>query len=169
MQDKMKTSTIFVQVVERPARKLILKRGTKAEDYFSYCAEVSCDVWDVLKNIQEALYEPIGMWLPENLRLPGTSVYCQGVEVSSNYAGTIPEGFEVIDLPPCKVMVFQGEPYDDAQFQEAIGNFWEAIKNYDPGLHGFCWADEDGPRFQLEPRGQRGYIEGRPVRIANQR
>jgi hypothetical protein len=26
------------------------------------------------------------------------------------------------------------------------------------------WADEDGPRFQLEPQGYRGYIEARPVR-----
>jgi AraC family transcriptional regulator len=29
---------------------------------------------------------------------------------------------------------------------------------------GFTRADEDGLRFQLEPQGYRGYIEGRPVR-----
>ena len=38
------------------------------------------------------------------------------------------------------------------------------MKNYQPELYGFRWADEDGPRFQLEPQGYRGYIEGRPVR-----
>jgi AraC family transcriptional regulator len=37
-------STVFVQVVERPARKLILKRGLKATHYFEYCEEVGCDV-----------------------------------------------------------------------------------------------------------------------------
>jgi len=38
------------------------------------------------------------------------------------------------------------------------------MKSYDPKLYGFEWADEDGPRFQLEPQGYRGYIEARPVR-----
>ena len=116
--ETLKTSTIFVQVVERPARKLILKRGIKAEDYFAYCEEVGCEVWDVLTGIQQALYEPIGMWLPENLRAPGTSMYAQGVEMPLDYAGAIPEGFDCIELPPCKMMIFQGQPYDDANFEQ---------------------------------------------------
>jgi AraC family transcriptional regulator len=164
MSETMKASTIFVQVVDRPARKLILKRGVKAADYYAYCEEVGCEVWDVLTGIQQALYEPIGMWLPENLRKPGTSVYTQGVEMPADYAGPVPEGFELIDLPPCKMMIFQGQPYDDADFEEAIGSLWETVKHYKPELYGFRWADEDGPRFQLEPQGYRGYIEGRPVR-----
>ena len=43
-----KANSIFVQVVDRPARKLILKRGIKAEDYYAYCEEVGCEIWDVL-------------------------------------------------------------------------------------------------------------------------
>jgi AraC family transcriptional regulator len=164
MSETPKTSSIFVQVVDRPARKLILKRGVKAADYYAYCEEVGCEVWDVLTGIQQALYEPIGMWLPENLRRPGSSTYAQGVEMPLEYAGPIPEGFELIELPPCKMMIFQGEPYNDADFEQAIGSLWETIKNYKPELYGFHWADEDGPRFQLEPQGYRGYIEGRPVR-----
>ena len=31
-------------------------------------------------------------------------------------------------------------------------------------LIGYAWADADAPRFQLEPMGYGGYIEGRPVR-----
>ncbi|MCL2254077.1 MAG: AraC family transcriptional regulator, partial [Lachnospiraceae bacterium] len=31
------TTVIFTQIIERPARKLILKRGVKADEYFSYC------------------------------------------------------------------------------------------------------------------------------------
>ncbi|PNT93237.1 AraC family transcriptional regulator [Clostridium thermosuccinogenes] len=161
------TNTVFVQVIERPARKLILKRGVKATHYFEYCEEVGCDVWSVLCSIKEAIYEPIGMWLPENLRKPGTSIYAQGVEVPEDYSGEVPEGFEIIDLPPCKMMVFQGQPYEDDKFQEAIGDLWEAMKNYNPEIYGFRWADEDGPRFQLAPMGYRGYIEARPVRQLN--
>jgi len=164
MSESMKSNTIFVQVVERPARKLILKRGVKATDYFAYCEEVGCDVWDALTSIKESLYEPIGMWLPENLRSPDTSEYAQGVEVPIDYADPIPEGFECIELPPCKMMIFQGQPYDDAHFEKAIVSLWETMKDYNPEIYGFRWADEDGPRFQLEPQGYRGYIEGRPVR-----
>lgn len=164
MKQESNTNTVFVQVVDRPARKLILMRGIKASHYFEYCEEVGCGVWGVLSSIKEALYEPIGMWMPENMRKSGTSVYAQGVEVPIDYSGEIPEGFDIIDLPPCKMMVFQGEPYDDEKFEDAISELWEEMKTYNPEIYGFVWADEDGPRFQLVPMGYRGYIEARPVR-----
>jgi len=163
---------VFVQVIDRPARKLILKRGVKARHYGEYCDEVGgeeaweVEVWEVFCSVKEALYEPIGMWMPENLRKPGTSFYTQGVEVPADYAGEIPAGFELVDLPPCKMMVFQGPPYDEGEPQmgEAIGLIQHAIGTYDPKIYGFEWADNDGPRFQLAPMGYRGYIEARPVR-----
>lgn len=167
MTEPQKTNTIFVQVVERPSRKLILKRGVKAADYFAYCEEVGCEVWDVLTGIKKALNEPMGLWLPKNLVKPGTSTYAQGVEMPEDYSGPIPEGFDIITLPPCKMMIFQGQPYDDKDFEAAITSLWETIKNYKPEIYGFKWADEDAPRFQLEPQGYRGYIEGRPVRPLN--
>jgi hypothetical protein len=168
MAEKKSTNTVFVQVVERPARKLILKRGIKATHYFEYCEEVGCDVWGMLSSIKEAIYEPAGMWLPSNLIKPGTSKYIQGVEVSLDYSGEIPDGFEIIDLPACKMMVFQGEPYDDEIFGEAIEELWAVMKKYNPQTYGFEWADNDAPRFQLEPQGYRGYIEARPVKLLNQ-
>lgn len=161
------TNTVFVQVVERPARKLILKRGQKAAHYFEYCDEVGCDVWQILSDVKEAIYEPIGMWLPENMIKPDTSRYVQGVEVPHDYSGDIPEGFEMIDLEPCKMMVFQGQPFEDDKFEEAIGQLWEIMKSYNPEVYGFQWADETAPRFQLAPMGYRGYIEARPVKQLN--
>jgi AraC-like DNA-binding protein len=167
MAEKAKTNTVFVQVVDRPERKLILRRGKKAADYFEYCQELGCDVWDELGKINDALYEPIGMWLPPNLIREGTSVYAMGVEMPADYKGPVPAGCEMIMLPACKMMVFQGMPYDDADFEEAIGNIWDLMKIYDPKIYGFEWADSDGPRFQLSPMGYRGYIEARPVRQLN--
>jgi AraC family transcriptional regulator len=38
------------------------------------------------------------------------------------------------------------------------------MKTFSPELYGFEWADEEAPRFQMEPQGYRGYIEARPVR-----
>lgn len=162
--ESMQTSVVFTQVIERPARKVILKRGVKATDYFEYCGEVGCDVWGVLISVKGALYESIGMWLPQKLRAPGTSEYCQGVEVPADYTGPVPEGYDLQDLAPCKYLVFQGEPFEDEQFEEAITAVWEAIDRFDPRRFGWEWASEDGPRFQLEPRGDRGYIEARPVK-----
>lgn len=167
MDKQVNANTVFVQVVDRPQRKLIIKRGEKAKDYFAYCEEVGCDVWGILSSVKEALNEPMGLWLPNNLVKPGTSVYVQGVEVPKDYKGEVPEGFDLIDLKPCKMMIFQGAPYDDEVFMEEIAELWRVIKEYDPTLYGFEWADDDGPRFQLEPQGYRGYIEGKPVRLIN--
>lgn len=157
-------ATVFVQAVDRPARKALVRRGVAADEYFGYCEEVGCDVWGVLCSVKEALYEPVGMWLPEGMRRPGTSEYVQGVEVPADYAGEVPEGFELIDLPPCRLLVFQGPPFRDEDYGEAIGALGDAMERYQPELYGFRWADEDGPRIQLEPQGYRGYVEARPVR-----
>lgn len=162
--DSDSAKTVFVQVVERPARKMILKRGVKATEYFEYCNEVGCDIWGILVSIKEALYEPVGVWLPSEMIPKGTSIYAQGVEVPADYSGQIPEGFDSIDLKPCKMMIFQGPPFNDAEFETAIHSLWNVMKSYDPEFYGFEWADQDAPRFQMEPKGYCGYIEGRPVR-----
>ncbi len=41
----------------------------------------------------------------------------------------------------------------------------KSIEEYDPTPFGFRWADDKAPSFQYEPRGERGYIEGRPVEL----
>jgi AraC family transcriptional regulator len=137
MDEKVNARTVFVQVIERPARKVLLKRGVNATEYFAYCEEVGCDVWSMLSSVKEALYEPIGMWLPKHLIKEGTSQYVQGVEVPLNYNNSIPEGYELIELPPCKMMVFQGEAYNDDDFMEAIDEVWEHIEKFDPSVYGY--------------------------------
>jgi len=169
------TKTVFVQVVERPERQIMVKRGVKATDYYTYCNEAGdkggCEaserIWGVLSSVKEALYEPIGMWLPPKMIPEGTSKYVQGVELPLDYHKPLPEGYEMITAPPCKMMVFQGQPYKDEDYEEAISDIWELMKTYNPKLYGYEWADEDAPRFQLSPMGYRGYIEARPVRPVN--
>jgi AraC-like DNA-binding protein len=164
------TTVIFTQIVERPARKLILKRSKNATEYFEYCEEVGCGnsnnskPWEYLVTIKEALYEPVGVWLPDNMRPAGTGVYAHGVEVPVEYAGGVPEGFDVIDLEPCKLIVFQGEPYKDEDFEEAVLGCMRLNEKFNPEVYGYCYADDIAPRMQLEPWGWRGYIEMRPVR-----
>ncbi len=161
--DVSNIQTIFVQAVRRPERLCILKRGKSAEDYFPYCQEVSCDVWGILLSMQSLCGEPVAMWLPEKYRAPGTSVYVQGVEVGTDDPGIVPEGFDVIRLPEAEYLQFQGPPFREEDYCEAIRTVQTAMDRYDPSVIGCRWDDEN-PRIQLEPRGRRGYIELRAIR-----
>ena len=154
--------SVFLQIIAKPARKVILKRGIQAEDYFPYCEEVGCDVWGVLTSMDSLCGEPVCLWLPAAYWRPGTSTYVQGVEVEADYAGPIPDGFEVIDLPQAEYLMFQGEPFQEEDYCQAIQAVQQAMARYDPTLLGYQW-DDDNPRIQLEPRGDRGYIELRAI------
>ena len=154
---------VFIQVIEKPERKVIIKRGKEATDYFKYCEEVGCDVWGLLSSIKSICGEPVCLWLPKKYIKENTSEYVQGVEVPMDYTGQIPEGFDVIELPKFKYIMFQGEPFEEENFCEAIGQVCDAIKKYNPNINGFNW-DDDNPRIQLEPIGTRGYIELHPIK-----
>lgn len=155
--------SIFVQLMRKPERKVILKRGVQAEDYFPYCEEVGCDVWGILTSMDSLCGEPVCLWLPEAYKKPNTSTYVQGVEVETSYDGAIPEGFDVITLPEAEYLSFQGEPFREEDYCNAISAVQSAMQKYDPSLIGYEW-DDANPRIQLEPRGDRGYIELRAVR-----
>lgn len=158
----MKTNNIFIQVIHKPARKVLCKRGIKAEDYFPYCEEVGCDVWGMLLSMDSLCGEPVSLWLPQQYKKPGTSTYVQGVEVDTDYHGAVPEGFDVIDLPEADYLMFQGEPFAEEDYCDAITAVQQAMDGYDPAVIGYVW-DDSNPRIQLEPRGNRGYIELRAI------
>ena len=158
----MANQNVFIQVIHKPRRKVIMKRGIKADNYFDYCGEVGCDVWGMLLSMDSLCGEPVCLWLPEQYKLAETSTYVQGVEVAEDYDGVIPEGFDVITLPDADYLMFQGEPFDEEDYCDAIFAVQNAMNRYDPTVIGYCW-DDLSPRIQLEPRGERGYIEMRAV------
>ena len=162
-KDMSEVKSVFVQVIEKPERKVIIKRGKEATEYFKYSEEVGCDVWGLLCSMKSICGEPVCLWLPQKYIAEGTSEYVQGVEVAMDYSGEIPEGFDVIELPKCKYIMFQGEPFEEEDFCEAIEEVWSAVKKYNPTAIGYKW-DDSNPRIQLEPIGTRGYIELHPVK-----
>lgn len=161
--DMENIQNIFVQVIRKPERKVIIKRGTKAEDYFEYCGEVSCDIWGTLMSMDSLCEEPVCLWLPEAYQKPNTSTYVQGVEVELNYNAKIPDGFEVITLPEAEYLVVQGEPFKEEDYAQAILSVQYSLNHYDPTVIGYEW-DDSNPRIQLEPRGERGYIELKAIK-----
>ena len=162
-KDMSEVKSVFVQVIEKPERKVIIKRGKEATEYFKYSEEVGCDVWGLLCSMKSICGEPVCLWLPSQHILPGTSEYVQGVEVSTDYSGQIPDGFDVVELPKCKYLMFQGEPFEEENFEEAIKEIRAAIEKYNPSSIGYTW-DKANPRIQLEPIGARGYIELHPIK-----
>ena len=161
--DMENLQSVFVQVIHKPERLCVIKRGVSAEEYFSYCEEVGCDVWGILMSMDSLCGEPVCLWLPEHYRKPNTSAYVQGVEVLPGSDVKIPEGFDSILLPEADYLAFQGEPFREEDFGEAILAVERAMDRYDPKLIGYEW-DDSNPRIQLEPRGERGYIELRAVK-----
>ncbi len=153
---------VFIQQIHKPARKAIIKRGKKADEYFAYCEEVGCDVWGMLTSMDSLCGEPVCLWLTEKYRKPDTSVYVQGVEVPADFSGEIPDGFDVLDLPECDYLMFQGEPFKEEDYCEAIMAVKQSMEKYEPSVIGFKW-NNDEPRIQFEPIGERGYIELKAV------
>ncbi|NLG04638.1 MAG: helix-turn-helix domain-containing protein [Clostridia bacterium] len=155
-------TNVFIQIIHKPERKVIIKRARTAADYFEYCEEVGCEVWGLLCSINSISGEPVCLWLPEEYREPDTGEYVQGVEVPLDYQEEIPEGFDTITLPEADYMLFQGEPFREEEYCAAIEGVQEAIKRFNPLSKGYRF-DSTNPRIQLEPIGMRGYMELLPV------
>ena len=152
------TRKVTVQKIHKEARTVIIKRGRNATDYWSYCEEIGCDVWGLLKSIKSISGEPVCLWLPEKYRRPVTNEYVQGVEVESNYSGRTPDGFDMLELPEADYLLFRSDPYQDEEYGSAILDVEKVISEYDFQKNGYR-RDESNPRIQLEPIGTRGYIE----------
>lgn len=152
-----------ITMLHKPLRGCLIRRGVKAAHYFDYCEEVGCDIWDTLVALAGPEEEPVCLWLPQTFVAPGTSVYVQGVEVPADYDGPVPNGFDLITLPEADYLRFQGEPFVEETFGQAIEEVWAAMERFDPAIMDCEWDDEN-PRIQLEPRCERGYVEMRAVR-----
>ena len=124
----MGARNVFIQVIDKPKRKVIIKRGKTATEYMKYCEEVGCDIWGLLVSMKSLCGEPVCLWLPEPYIKPGTSQYVQGVEVAEDYTGEIPDGFDVIELPKAQYLMFQGEPFQEEDYQQAIAEMYDSIE-----------------------------------------
>ena len=121
----LESITIFTQVIDRPQRKFLYLKGKVATEYYAYCEEVGCDIWGRLLEIKPALYEPVGAWLPENLRPENCSRYVQGVEVAMEFPDEKAMDLDCMILGASKYLVFHTVPYEcdeeDKNMMETIG------------------------------------------------
>lgn len=149
---------VFVRLVEKPARNVVIKRGVHAADYFAYCEEVGCDVWGLLRSIRGLGASRSVSGCPTLISRPAPPAMCRASRWRRGRRSRRPEGFDVIRLPAAEYLMFQGEPFAEEDYCQAIEEVQAAMKKFDPSGMGYVW-DESNPRIQLEPFGVRGYIE----------
>ena len=149
--------TVTVFAITRPACRMLLKRGIRANDYFSYCDEVGCDIWDILQAAPNRLDEAALVNLPPALIKEGTSSAVCAVEVPLTGEVTVPEGCEVIEVGERQLLCFQGMPYgDEAWYGGAHGEIGRAIERYRPELYGYRFAYDLAPAYTFGANAQRG-------------
>jgi len=160
--------TMTVTALARPARKLILKRARKVvsdDGYLVIAEELGCEWEGQMRSIPERLHNGAGLKLPPNLVTPETTDAAVGTEVPLDYNKPIPEGFEIVELPPCTMLYFQGAPFDDPNdFSKAIGILWELMDTYDPTLYGLEYAPELAPYCNFGAEAETGAMMARPAK-----
>ena len=167
MENEKVSRTVTVTAVQRPARKLILLRAkkTKGGDYFAYCDEMSCEWEGLLNSIPEKFATAALLTLPQNLVAQGTTDTAAGLEVPADYAKPVPSEYDVIDLPPCTMLFFNGAPFEDENdFSIAIGIVFDAARSYAPEQYGWCPAPELAPHFNFGATAPQGARLAIPVR-----
>lgn len=169
MEKRKVSGTVTTTVVERSARKLMLLRSKKATDYFSFCEEMGCEWHGILNSVLEKFETSALITLPIHLVKDGTSSTAAGIELPFEYAKQLPHGYELIDLPPCKMLYFQGMPFEnESDFGEAIGIVFEAIANYKPEMYGFSYTYDIAPHFNFGAAAETGAKMAVPIKCIKQ-
>lgn len=163
MSNEKVSRTVIVTVVERLVRKLIFLRHN-ATDYFSACEEVGCDWEGFYNSIPEKIDTAAGGYLPKFLINPGTNGQAFFVEVPLDYDKYVPCEYEIVELPPCTYLYFNGMPFKDQNdFSIAISILNEAIENYP--FQQFGWEKSDNaPYLGMGAEAETGARAAIPVR-----
>ena len=157
--------TVTVTVLEKSARKLVLKRGIRASDYFSWCEEIGCDQWELMDTVAPALEPTCLVELPAPLIKEGTSKVACAREVPLDFTSELPKGFDIIELPAQLMMSFRGAPYEDESwYGEAHEELRRAIAAYRPEQYGYEFARDSAPHFHYGASAAAGCWEMIPVR-----
>jgi hypothetical protein len=153
-----------VEKIVRPNRKAILKRAKTANGYFTHGQEVGFEHWGILKQIKNSIYgEPVGMWFSEKDRPVNTSEYVMGIEIPLTYNDGIPNDMEVVYLPECMYLLFQGPKFDRDLLGESIEMLKDEINHFDIGDMNLKWIFDKAPIIEYDPLPERGCIFAYPV------
>lgn len=163
-EDNAASSLCTVTIISRPARKLLVMYAQKAHGYFSFCEEMGCEWEGLFNSIPSRLGTAAIMTLPPSLIPEGRTETAAGVELDADAVVTVPEGCELIDLPPCDYLFFQSPPYENEEdYCTAIELVFQASASYQPERFGYRFAPELAPAFNFGADTQTGGCISLPV------
>lgn len=164
----MNPNYCLITPVHREKRKLILMYSQKATDYFSFCAEKSCD-WEGLLNSNPIKMDTAAILeLPDFLCKDGFGKIACGIEVPIDFNGTIPDGYETVELPECDMLYFQSPPYENEDdYSAMIDLVNDAISKFDCKLYDFEIRNDLAPRFNFGAQKEIGARYAIPINKLN--
>ena len=122
--------------------------------------------WEGLLNSMPQKFDTAAfMVLPSSLSDGNQSLAAAGIEVPFEYAGEIPEGYEVAELEPCEMIYFQTQKYESEEdfvtYLTAVG---KAMAEYDYEAYGFVRDETLAPVFNYGAYAECGAKMAVPVR-----
>ena len=158
-----------VRVEHIPAHKYIGIWDIEASDYGKFWSRHDCDTVCGIIDSMSHVSHPIvtghtAGWFYEK----GKKGYFYGFGVPEDYAGEIPEGFEMRSFPASDYLVFYHPPFDFLKDNgEVMGRVENLAWNYDPAKHGnvcYEWNEEACQDYQRHYPEGIGYEVLRPVK-----
>lgn len=156
-----------VRVEYIPAHKYMAIWDKEVQDYFSFWERHNCDeVCGMIESMDHVMHPIVTChtagWRWED----GSRGYSYGLGVALDYAGKIPEGFEVREQPDSYYLVFYHPPFDYLKNCEQVVNSVEELAwNFDPAKMGFKWNETACQDYQRMLPETIGYEVLRPVII----
>lgn len=158
-----------VRVAYLPAHKYIGVFEERAQSYFELWEHQSCDAVCGMLESMSNLADPIlgihtAGWFYEQGEKKG---YCYGMGAPAEYAGEVPEGFSLRNVPGGYYLVFFHPPFDFFRDCEEVMNRVEKMaEEFDPTTMGFVWQEGEKIDYQRHLSEDIGYEIWKPVKRA---
>ena len=162
----MEQTRLFVRVEHIPAHKYLGVFEKRATNYCEFWDYQDCDTVTGIVTSMDKLAHPIVTAHTAGWTKDGEKrTYFYGTGVPLDYAGPVPEGFELREIPASDYLVF-GYPSFDFMTENAdvMGAVEKMAWNFDPSVMGYAWNEEACPDYQRHYPEKFGYQVLRPVK-----
>lgn len=162
----MEESRLAVRVEHIPAHKYLGIWEEKADNYCDFWKYHDCDEVCGFVTSMDKMAHPIVTAHTAGWKMQdGKKIYFYGTGVDLDYAGPVPEGFEIREIPESDYLVFSYPSFD---FITENGDVMGAVENlawnFDPSTMGYQWNEDLCQDYQRHYPEKLGYQVLRPVR-----
>lgn len=162
----MEVTRLDVRVEHIPAHKYLGIWEEKADNYGNLWKHHDCDEVCGFVTSMDKMAHPIVTAHTAGWKKTGEKkVYFYGTGVPVDYAGEIPQGFEIKEFPASDYLVFSYPVFDYMSENADVMSAVEKLAfSFDPAEKGYEWNDEECQIYQRHYPEKLGYQVLRPVR-----